>query len=273
MRALVAILAGLACGAGGYILTAVVAFVLFGPGSGGGDSGGFAMGVMFAIAPIGAVIGAFAGLFLVLARRNRKSVTPAPDLPDAEAEPRGTQDGVTGGHAASAATGAPRRFGVQGAIAVGVMAAIVAGIYFALFYEYVPPQFGAYQRKPELIFEVSVPSKAVVEDRFFTARGELRSWEHLLAPRGGLSRRADAERTVFSGTVQLWNKVDDRKIWFRPAQSVFVEFDLPIAAVPEHETEFGAWRPADTVEIGQGDDETYRLKPEEAMIRTRVVWP
>ena len=70
----------------------------------------------------------------------------------------------------------------------------------------------------------------------------------------------------------MYNKVDDRKFWLWPSEKSFVEFDLPIEAVPKEQAEFGDWRPANKVEVYPSDKQQYPLRQDEATIRTRVDW-
>jgi MFS family permease len=259
MRAVWAVLAAIFCGAASYIVTAMAAFLVLDVPS--GDSGGTAMGIMFSIAPIGAVAGAIAGVVFALSRgRKAKTLSCSGGLEE------------KAGGAAGSKPVPSRGVDYQAIIAVGAVAAIVAGLYYALFYEYVPPQFSA-ERRPMLMFEIKVPNAAVAEDDYFQVKARLRSWQHTFDPMGGLKRRQEGNAMVFYGTVPMYNKVSDRKFWLWLSEKSFVEFNLPIDAAPHAQADFSDWRDADNIEIYASYQKVYPLKNAEAKIRTRVVWP
>ena len=55
----------------GYVITASLGVLLLLPADGGGDAGGTAMGIFFALGPLGGVIGAVAGVVVSLRRRRK----------------------------------------------------------------------------------------------------------------------------------------------------------------------------------------------------------
>ncbi len=259
MRAVWAVLAAIFCGVAGYVVTAMAAFALLAVPS--GDSGGTAMGIMFSIAPLGAVAGAIAGVVFALRRSRRPKTVP-------RAGEQMAKRNVGDVDKPPSSRGAD----FQTVIAVGVVAAIIAGLYYALFYEDIPPQFAA-DRRPMLMFEIKVPNGAVAEDESFKVKARLRSWQHTFDPMGGLKRRKEGNATVFYGTVPMYNKVSDRKFWLWPSEKSFVEFELPLDADPHSQSEFSEWRDADNIEIYASYQKVYPLKNSEAKIRTRVVLP
>ena len=158
MRALGLVIAALLGGIFGFVATAVVAVPILQAGSGIAD-GSAAMGAMFVVAPIGAIVGALVGFFAAAAATREKPVDRS--VGDETAARESVSDAPGDG------TGKSRSRSNQPLIAFGILAAIVAGIYFSLFYEYTPPHFPIHGRKPSLLFEVRVPNAAIVEDDFF----------------------------------------------------------------------------------------------------------
>ncbi len=264
MRAFGLVVAALLGGFFGYVATAMVAMPILRAGGGIAD-GSAAMGAMLVVAPIGAIVGALVGFFFALVATRHKSAGPGRRDIGGGAEPADNAPGEE-----------PARIGSrsnQPLIALGIMAAIVAGIYFSLFYEYTPPHFPVHGRKPNLLFEVRVPTAAIAEDDFFDVKAELRSWQNSISPDRRMKRTEDGDTTVFSGAVPMYNKVDDRKFFLWPSQKIFIEFNLPIAAHPQDQPEFSDWREADKIEIYPSMNEVYKLTRPEATIRTRVQWP
>ncbi|MGB0750001.1 MAG: hypothetical protein ACPGO3_14770 [Magnetospiraceae bacterium] len=264
MRFFLALLAGIGGAIGGYIGTAFLAFLVLDAGA-PGDSGGTAMGVFFGLAPWGGVAGLILCMFLVL---RRKPVPADPTKP--ETEPVG--EGANPQPSAAAAQDANTRPDFQAIGAVGVILVLLLGGYFALFYEYTPPSFSPGER-PLLMFEVKIPTAAIKEDDYFTARTELRTWQHVLPPEGQVIRRIEGDNTIFAGAMHLYNRVDDRKFWVYPSIRHFVEFNLYIPASPLPTPDFGPWWSAALVEIHGRDGDTYPLDAKATFIRTRIVGP
>ncbi len=242
MRALWAVLAGLSGSVLGFLALGLIG--LLGAGDPGANtSGGAEMQAMMAVAPIGGVIGAIAGLYLVLRR------------------------GRTGGKAGSL------NAAIQPLIAILIVGAVLLAVYFSQFHQSFAPQFSAEAGTPLLKFEIRIPTKAIHEDEGFEVKSELRSGEVQRDPRFIMQRRSDGEFTVFAGEFEIPNRVSGRTIAFWPSYKIFVTFDLPIAAHPQAETEFGDWRKAEAVELYESSFiEVYPLTLQEASIRTRVVW-
>lgn len=263
MRAFWIVITALLGGIFGYVATAMVAMPILRAGGGIAD-GSAAMGAMLVVAPIGAIVGALVGFFTALAATRHKSAGPSSRDIGVGAEPA---DNVSGESTAKSASRSN-----QPLIAFGILAAIVAGIYFSLFYEYTPPHFPVHGHKPSLLFEVRVPTAAIAEDDFFGVKAELRSWQNSISPDHRMKRTKDGETTIFSGTIRMSNKVDDRKFFLWPSEKIFIEFNLPIAAHPQDQPEFSDWREADKIEIYPNLNEVYKLARSEAKIRTRVQW-
>lgn len=266
----------------GYILSAITGMLIFDINR-PGDSGGTAMGIMFGLAPIGAIVGAIVGMILAIRGTRRKpnegsqEETPvSPDLePDDNTDLRQALEGklpVDGRVTESARVKKTKgAFDWQPMAAVIIVLAIIIGIYQYLFYDPYPDNYGSGPNKPILFFEVSIPAKAVREDDFFKVRTELRSWEHVFSPRGKVARREEGENVVLTGSISMYNKVDDRRFWLYPSPKVFVEFELDIAAVPENQREFTTWSEPDLIEIHSGGEIAYPLKKSEVKLRYRTV--
>ncbi|MEX0344428.1 MAG: hypothetical protein AB3N20_05865 [Rhizobiaceae bacterium] len=242
MRAFWAVLAGLSGSVVGFFALGLIG--LLGAGDPGANtSGGAEMQAMMAAAPFGGVVGAIAGLYLAL------------------------RNGGPGGK-----PGSPKAAS-QPLIAILIVGAVLLAVYFSQFHHSFAPQFSGDAGKPLVKFEIRVPAESIHEDEGFTAKAELRSGEQQVEPRFGLQQRSDGEFTVLSGEFEIPNRAAGRVIAFWPSYKIFVTFGLPAAADPEAETAYGQWRKAKAVELYESSFiEVYPLTPQEASIRTQIVW-
>lgn len=181
MRSFGRVIAALLGGFFGFVATAMVAMPILQAGSAIAD-GSAAMGAVFVVAPIGAIVGTLVGFFVAAAAKREKSTDRSV--------------GDNGGGEETAAETANRGIAKtksrtnQPLIAFGILAAIVAGIHFSLFYDHTPPHLPIHGRKPILLFEVLVPNAAIVEDDFFGVKAELRSWRNSISPDRRTSTRS-----------------------------------------------------------------------------------
>lgn len=210
---LFAVLAGIAGGAAGWLITGLVADFVLGLGGMSGREGGRAMYAFWAIGPIGAGAGLLIGSWLVLH--------------------------FYGGY---------RSFGkIAGGttIVLASIFALAAGVLGVLYLsDDVLVRNGPV---PRAEFEIRLPERTSLPAALEGLTIELNTAKNSQAADGVRHARHDDERPVIIGAVDLYFRTSGRILVLRMQGEPDRLFELKLRADPPHETEFGPWQRVDYV--------------------------
>ena len=188
------------------------------------NDGGIAMGAAAVGLPAGLVIGVIAGFLLVL--RWRKSRAPH------------------------------ENFGLQASVAIGLVAAVLGGLYLAFLYEPPATVLRSSGPGPILVSEVRVPLSESDLEWYKNFRPNLWTYNDLIfSPLKGPPPELDGDEIVWRSRHDLDYDYPERtiRLWTRP-KLVFV-FDLNVPGNPPHQDEFSDWQgPSHVREDTYGDD-------------------
>jgi len=231
---LLAVIAGIVGAAAGYVIAAAGAMLYASATGMSNFEGAAGMFAAFAIGPIGGVIGLILGIVLVLRRGPRRSFAA-----------------IAG----------------RGAIVLAAIAALVAGgiVVMDMTVDVVNPSGSA----PRLMFDLRLPPGQPAPLR--TIRVELHTDKNV-AP-GILfdkSERRDGDRTIVSGSVDLYFRTSQRFLVVKRAGEPDRLFSLGLSAKPKHMKEPGAWQKVDFV-AGPGE-QPRKATGENYELRYRVAW-
>lgn len=238
MTNLIAFLGGLAGTVIGWIVAALLAFLLSGYYGVSDFEGQRGMASIFFFGPIGGVIGLILGTWLALRLRAGSKV---------------------GGKALA----------VRVPIVIAGLVALVAAIFAAL--HWFSPVLNPDGRPPRLAFEIRLPHGAAVpaspySATLFTERNTMP------ATLDAGARQDDSGRPVLSGSVDLYYRSSWRILEIKTPNQPEHLFVLRTGARPGHDADFGDWEHVSSV--GNGTDHPRLATPDDAYdIRYRVIWP
>ena len=205
--------------------------------------GARSMAAALLAAPIGGVAGAILGCLGVLRLRRK------------------TQ---------SAATGA------QALIAVGIVAAVLTGLWFYLFWEPPAPTFRAGQPNPVLTYEIRLPAEMIDTGDVSALRTQLRTYKTYAYPDELLGFRMDGDHVILTSHHTMLYRIENRalELWLNQSEKKadyrLLIFDLPYGKDPDPSEEFSDWRPVDHVRSATLSQDIEADGGHDIFIRTRV---
>ncbi len=240
MTYLIAIIAGTAGAALGWVAAAALTIAI-GSLLGASDfEGGLAMQAAFGIGPIGGMLGLVLGIWLALRKRGHRN-------------------------ASALSWRIP--------VVIAAIGCIAASALWYL-YETRPLLASSGSGTPRLDFELRLPPGAELAAPADAIRIELNTEQNRMPGRvRDKAARKDGDRAVATGSVELayrssWRLLD---VMTGPGEPSRI-FDLKLPARPRHMKDFGPWRRIDFVAIG--DQQPQPAGPSEAYeLRSRVVYP